>query len=319
MVSLVYGLQDVRVNSKVNEIVKEFLNDDVNEFNCVNLDAEKVSVQDAINDAYTLPFGYDKKVIIIKNPFYLSSSKDPKLPFENDYKVLEEYLKNNSEDSLIIFSFVGEIDNRKSLVKSIKNYSKIHELSDIDKNEWKVIAKRLFVEKNVRINDEALELFISRINNDLGYMMREVEKLSLYSQNITKEDVEILVSRPLEENSFLMVDAIINNDLNTLLSIYNDLKLQNEEPTRILALLTNQLSLQYQVASLANNYSEKEIASILNIHPYRVKLMLQKMRKINKDDIMYIIDKMSQLDLDIKTGEIDKYQGIELFFLKIMG
>ena len=150
-------------------------------------------------------------------------------------------------------------------------------------------------------------------------MMREVEKLSLYSQNITKEDVEILVSRPLEENSFLMVDAIINNDLNTLLSIYNDLKLQNEEPTRILALLTNQLSLQYQVASLANDYSEKEIASILNIHPYRVKLMLQKMRKINKDDIMYIIDKMSQLDLDIKTGEIDKYQGIELFFLKIMG
>lgn len=319
MVSLVYGLQDVRVNSKVNEIVKEFLNDDVNEFNCVNLDAEKVSIQDAINDANTLPFGYDKKVIIIKNPFYLSSSKDPKLPFENDYKVLEEYLKNNSEESLIIFSFVGEIDNRKSLVKSIKNYSKIHELSDIDKNEWKVIAKRLFVEKNVRISDDALELFVSRINNDLGYMMREVEKLSLYSQNITKEDVEILVSRPLEENSFLMVDAIINNDLNTLLSIYNDLKLQNEEPTRILALLTNQLSLQYQVASLANDYSEKEIASILNIHPYRVKLMLQKMRKINKDDIMYIIDKMSQLDLDIKTGEIDKYQGIELFFLKIMG
>ena len=132
MVSLVYGLQDVRVNSKVNEIVKEFLNDDVNEFNCVNLDAEKVSIQDAINDAYTLPFGYDKKVIIIKNPFYLSSSKDPKLPFENDYEVLEEYLKNNSEESLIIFSFVGEIDNRKSLVKSIKNYSKIHELSEID-------------------------------------------------------------------------------------------------------------------------------------------------------------------------------------------
>jgi hypothetical protein len=46
---------------------------------------------------------------------------------------------------------------------------------------------------------------------------------------------------------------------------------------------------------------------------------MNEMQKINKDDIMYIIDKMSKLDIEIKTGEIDKYQGIELFFLKIMG
>ena len=73
MVSLVYGLQDVRVKNKVSEIVKDFLNDDVNDFNCVSLDVEKISIQDIINDANTLPFGYDKKVIILKNPFFLSS------------------------------------------------------------------------------------------------------------------------------------------------------------------------------------------------------------------------------------------------------
>ena len=36
-------------------------------------------------------------------------------------------------------------------------------------------------------------------------------------------------------------------------------------------------------------------------------------------DIMYIMDKRAELDLKIKTGEIDKYQGIELFFIKIAG
>ena len=319
MVVLVYGIQDVRVNSKVNEIVKEFLNDEVNEFNCVTYDPEKISLQDIINDANTLPFGFDKKVVIIKNPYFLSSSKEPKLSFEVNYSVFEEYIKNYNEDSLVVLSYVGEIDNRKAIVKAIKGYAKVYEISNIEKNEWSTIAKRMFIENGVKIENDALQLFVDRSNNDLGYMIREVEKLSLYSKIITKEDVEILVSRPLEENSFLMVDAIVNNDLNTLLTIYNDLKIQNEEPTRILALLTNQLSLQYQVSSLASKHSEKEIASILNIHPYRVKLMLQKMSKINKDDIMYIIDKMSQLDLQIKTGEIDKYQGIELFFLKIMG
>ena len=318
MVSLVYGIQDVRVHSKVDEIVKNYL-DDVNEFTCVTVDAEKISLQDIVSDANTLPFGFDKKVVIIKNPYFLGSSKEPKLPFDVDYDVFIDYLKQDSQDSMIILSYIGEIDNRKSLVKNIKGYAKVYELSNIEKNEWNVIAKRLFNDKGIKISDDTISFFIGRINNDLGLMMREVEKLSLYSKVISKEDVEALVSRPLEENSFMMVDAIINNDLNSLLTIYNDLKLQNEEPTRILAMLTNQLSLQYQVSALAKDHSEKEIASILNIHPYRTKLMLQKRSKINNNDIMYIIDKMAELDLKIKTGEIDKYQGIELFFIKIAG
>ena len=318
MVSLVYGIQDVRVHSKVDEIVKNYL-DDINEFTCVTVDAEKISLQDIVSDANTLPFGFDKKVVIIKNPYFLGSSKEPKLPFDVDYDVFIDYLKQDSQDSMIILSYVGEIDNRKSLVKNIKGYAKVYELSNIEKNEWNVIAKRLFNDKGIKVSDDTISFFIGRINNDLGLMMREVEKLSLYSKVISKEDVEALVSRPLEENSFMMVDAIINNDLNSLLTIYNDLKLQNEEPTRILAMLTNQLSLQYQVSALAKDHSEKEIASILNIHPYRTKLMLQKRSKINNNDIMYIIDKMAELDLKIKTGEIDKYQGIELFFIKIAG
>lgn len=318
MVSLVYGIQDVRVINKVNEIIKNFL-DDINEFTCITYDAEKVSLKDIVSDANTLPFGYDKKVIVIKNPYFLSSIKEPKLPFEISYDEFLDFLKQDNPDSMIILSFVGEIDNRKTLVKTIKGYAKVYEISDIEKNEWNVIARHLFNERGIKISDETIGFFVNRVNNDLGYMIREIDKLSLYSKNINKDDIELLVAKPLEENSFLMVDAIINNDLNTLLSIYNDLKLQNEEPTRILAMLTNQLSSQYQVGSLVGKYSEKEIANILNIHPYRVKLMLQKTHKINNKDIMYIIEKMSKLDYEIKTGEIEKYQGLELFFLKIMG
>ena len=145
MVSLVYGVQDVRVNSKVNEIIKNFLEDDVNEFTCITYDAEKISLQDIVSDANTLPFGFDKKVVIIKNPYFLSSSKEPKLSFDVNYDLFLDYLKNDSNDSMIILSFVGEIDNRKNLVKQIKGYAKIYEISDIDKNEWSTIAKRLFI------------------------------------------------------------------------------------------------------------------------------------------------------------------------------
>ena len=100
MVSLVYGVQDVRVNSKVNEIIKNFLEDDVNEFTCITYDAEKISLQDIVSDANTLPFGFDKKVVIIKNPYFLSSSKEPKLSFDVNYDVFLDYLKNENKIKL---------------------------------------------------------------------------------------------------------------------------------------------------------------------------------------------------------------------------
>ena len=127
MVSLVYGLQDVRVNSKVNEIIKNFL-DEVNEFTCTYFDAEKIPLQEIVRDANTLPFGFDKKVVVIKNPYFLSSQKEPKLSFEVSFEEFNEYLKSFNEESMIILSYVGEIDNRKALVKTIKGYANIRRL-----------------------------------------------------------------------------------------------------------------------------------------------------------------------------------------------
>ena len=109
-----------------------------------------MSLQDIVSDADTLPFGFDKKVLVIKNPYFLSSSKEPKLSFEVSYDEFINFLKQDNPDSMIVLSFVGEIDNRKSLVKTIKGYAKVYEISDIEKNEWNVIAKRLFNEMYIR-------------------------------------------------------------------------------------------------------------------------------------------------------------------------
>ena len=36
------------------------------------------------------------------------------------------------------------------------------------------------------------------------------------------------------------------------------------------------------------------------------------------DDLLKLIDQLSRLDIEIKRGLVDKYQGLELFFMKLI-
>ena len=73
----------------------------------------------------------------------------------------------------------------------------------------------------------------------------------------------------------------------------------------------------YQVKQLyLNGYTENDIAKILNIHPYRVKLASQNSRKYDSDILIDYLKQLSDLDINIKTGKIDKNLGLELFILK---
>ena len=63
------------------------------------------------------------------------------------------------------------------------------------------------------------------------------------------------------------------------------------------------------------NKSQKEIASILGIHPYRVKLAYESDYFINELEDM--IKKLHELDLGIKSGKLNKEDSFLDFLIKL--
>ena len=61
------------------------------------------------------------------------------------------------------------------------------------------------------------------------------------------------------------------------------------------------------------NKTESEIASILQIHPYRVKLALRNVINYSLNDVKQILVDLATLDSKIKTGELDRYVDFEIF------
>ena len=74
----------------------------------------------------------------------------------------------------------------------------------------------------------------------------------------------------------------------------------------------------YQVKELyKKGYTEKDIINNLGIHPYRIKLALEKGRNMRVGSYLIVLNELADLNIDIKSGLIDKKIGLELFILKL--
>ena len=139
----------------------------------------------------------------------------------------------------------------------------------------------------------------------------------MYSKEINVDDVKALVPIPLEQNAFSICDNLISGQTTSALKIYRDMLTLKEEPVRLIALLASQFRLYCQISYLytIEKNNQEDIASLLKIHPYRVKLMCRNLTKITYYQLLNVMDHLFNLDLKIKSMEIEPTLGLELFII----
>lgn len=92
----------------------------------------------------------------------------------------------------------------------------------------------------------------------------------------------------------------------------------NEEPIKLIVLIAGQMRLIYQVKLLdRKGYNDKEIGKFLGVNPYRLKYIRQEGKSFDLNELLKCLDELSKLDVQIKTGKIDKKMGLELFMIRI--
>ena len=315
MIYLVHSKQSLLVEKEIKRILKTHIKE-INEFSYVSYDLTQTLLEDIIEDAKTLPFMVENKAILVKNSYIFTGSKDK---MNHDIKALEDYVEHESPSTVLIFCLYEDaLDERKSLVKLARKKFIIRKIEETSKNDWPILVKKVLVNHKIDITNEATQYLIDCSNNDLNKVSNEITKFELYGEKITLEVAKALVSQPLEDNAFGIADALLNHDVETCLSIYQDLRIQNEEPVRLIATIANQVRFIYQVNVLYRKgyVREESIAKELGASPYRVKLAIKKIRVATPERLLNILHELSKLDVDIKSGKVDRFQGFELFLLK---
>ncbi len=88
---------------------------------------------------------------------------------------------------------------------------------------------------SIKMERNAIDLFLRLTDLDLSKMMRELQKLILYGQNqqqITVREVEQLVPKTLEHNIFDMTQYILKGKTEQALRLYEDLVMQGRKQSK---------------------------------------------------------------------------------------
>lgn len=309
---ILYGEQYPMIRKRLNKILKERLSEPDN-FNVVKLDYSENSIDEIISECSMLPLGYDRKAVVIDNSTFLEKESDR----NTKEKILELVSKSNDEIDIIFILRSEKLDNKSDIVEAIKNNGQIFQFLNLKKEEWPIYIKKYFKEKNVEIDADAVEELSNRINGDLLRFINEADKLCLYKNKITITDIVLMISKPLEDNAFQIANALFKKDNSLALSIYRDLKLLGSKSIETLVpMLASQFRFVSEVGYLDSvGLDIKSIASELGVNEVRAKIALKNYRSLSRKQISNAIDDLYNLDCQIKSGQIDRFYGFELFLI----
>lgn len=318
---LVYGTETYLMNETKQLLYQHVLTKEEAEFNYSTYDLGEVPIEVALEDAETLPFMGEKRLIILQNPFFLTTQK-PKEKVEHHLAKLEAYLKEPAPYSILVFLVSNEkLDERKKITKLFRKQAAVVEAKKLNERELRAWVGKYISSKSIQIVDGGIDLLISRVGTNLFLLTSEIDKLILYAkdkQYIDQNDIEQLVSRSLEQSIFSLVDKIVHRKIDEAFRIYYDLLKQNEEPLKMLAMITGQFRLIYQAKDLSRRgYGERQVAKYLQVHPYRVKLATGQARYFSDEELTRIMNTLAESDYAMKTGIMDKQLIIEMFLFQL--
>ncbi len=320
-VYLIYGTEPYLINETKQLLIEHSLNEDELDFNLASYDLEETPIETALEDAETLPFMGERRLILLQNPVFLTAEKS-KSKVEHNVAKLEAYLKEPSPYSIVVFSGAYEkLDERKKITKQLKKTAAIVEAKKLGENELKTWVRERAALNGVQIDEDAVELMLALAGTNLFMLTSEIDKISLYADDekrIDQQIVEKLVARSLEQNIFALVDKIVHRKIDEALRIFYDLLKQNEEPIKILAVITGQFRLIYQVKELSRKgYGQNQMAGQLKIHPFRVKLAAGQAQLFDDQELSAIMSQLADADYQMKTGGMNKTMLIEMFLFKL--
>ena len=309
MIFLIAGSQTPIVKKQLNRLLEERLGTS-DDFNLSRLDGRDVLAEDIIFEASMLPLGAVRKAVVVEYPYFLMKDKGKiKIDKEQKYESMLEFIgSSNDEVDLIFVTDSLELDEKSEVLKAIKKYGTVTLIPDLDSVKWADYGRSYFKNNQATIDSDGLRELIARVNGDLNSFINEANKLIMY--------VSLLVAKPLENNVFALTKALFRGDKASALDTFADLKTNNVEPVTLISMLANQFRLMSQIRYLdGRGLSQMSIAKELGIPDYRVRMSLQDSKRLSRNAILKNLDTLYALDLDIKSGLVDRFYAFELFIL----
>ena len=304
---LLCGVEDYLRKFYKNKLKSAIIGDDT--MNYSYYEGKDISVPAIIDQAETMPFFADKRLIIIENSGLLKSGGEQ----------LADYLKNIPEYVYFIISD-SEVDKRSGLFKTCKNEGSVIEFEPYSGRDMIIWIKGYLKKYGKTMSDRDIEYLLTLTGEDMTNLSGELQKLVNYvgdREVVTKEDASEIVSRQIGDSIFKMVKAMGERRQSEALKYYYDLLANREPAFRILSLITRQYNILLQTKELlAIRTSDRDIATKVKVPPYFVKEYISQAGRYDIEQLKKALNACANADEDIKTGKMGDRLSVELLIIE---
>ena len=314
-----YGDEDFNIELEIEDM-KSKLNPDFISMSFQVLDNPEYS--ELSTALRTPPMMFGNMLVVINSEKYFLSNKN--FFEDSELEDIEDALKNNPEGLDIVFVVKlprdenKKLDSRRKLYKILSKYNpkefpsfKTYKTAEI--SSWiKLRAKK----KGLSLKDDALELLIQHIGNNLREFDGELDKLKLLAypeKTVTKKMVEeIAISN---EDLFNLADLIMVNKKDLALLEFKKL-LDKKHPLEILSALQTMIR-RWIILKIKSNLSTFELSKLTGQHEFVVKQTLQKLKNTKVADLVKLQQNLFETEYKLKSAEsIDLISEVECAIIR---
>lgn len=321
---LLYGEELFLLETNLKKI-KALFGDCIKGINYITIDEDNVN--GLISDIETPAFGYEKKLIIVRNTgLFKKEGKRKNAELVKIREKLNEYIKENMKiiNSSVVLVFVEEdVDKKQKIYETIEKLGTVCEFEFQKPIQIEKRVKAICNAYKVDIKPETLRYFMECVGTNMQDVINEIRKLIEYAGEngtIDKDAIEKLTIKKLESVIFDLTDNLGKKDITKSLEVLQNLIYAKEPVQRILIMLYNHFKKLY-FTKLAMKFN-KDVITSLNLKPNQTFLVNKyktQAKYFKEQELKGILENLRDLDYSYKNGLIDLQVGLEAILCRYCG
>ncbi len=276
----------------------------------ITYDLSEENVYSLVDELTTVSLFEDIKFVVVKEAENLLGKN------EKAFIELQKAMNDVYSSNILVLLF-KKVDYSNQDFQKLRRFSAFFEIKqqNIKLDEY---AINFFKENGFKYDNEVINTLVNNSTNlsSLKTMLAQLECFRYDEKHISNQDVLSVITQPLDDNIYSLIDAVLSNDKKHVMKCYQDLKLRSVQATAIISMLISKFQEMYNVnVLLKGGLNQGSLAELFGISPGRAFYMIKNAKSYHINSIKENLNLLNDLELKIKSGKIDQNLGLELYFL----
>ena len=317
------GLDEGLIKDSVKLLSKPFINDGLGDLNYIKLDGLNVTIDEIVNACETMPFMSEKKVVLVYRANFLKDKTDS--AGTKMYNEVKEYLKDIPPYTLLIMYYVfsdkRDTPKKNKKLMALDKITNIVHCDKLKKDRFIKKVEDIFKENNKNIGKIELRYFCEKVPTNFDIVKGEVDKLVAYTydREITRADIDKLLSSKSEDDVFDLVDLISQRKVEKAIDIMDELLFKADQHMLIVTSIERQFSNLYEIkVGLQSGKRVNDFVSELRLPQFVCEKMINLSAKFSLRQLEGLMRLCVETESRLKSSSSDKTMELELLLLNTL-